>query len=147
LPEILVAVDGSKHSDRVVDFATDLAKKMSYSIVLVHVMKSAPHESEQMKEYERTEHFPDAYADYLQEIGSAVTSKYADKVKAQNVPCRTLSDFANPSEYILERSNEKGIELIVLGLKGLHNVGRIRSLGSVARRVIENASCPVIVVP
>ena len=147
MPEILVAVDGSKHSDKVVDVATDLAKKLSYSVVLVHVMRSSPQESEELREYERVEHFPDAYADYIREIGTAVTSKYADRVKSQGVACRTLSDFSNPSEYILDQSNEKGVELIVVGLKGLHNIGRIRSLGSVARRVIENSSHPVIVVP
>ena len=37
--------------------------------------------------------------------------------------------------------------MIVLGVKGLHGLARFRSMGSVARNVIENSPVPVLSVP
>ncbi|MDG6905860.1 MAG: universal stress protein [Nitrososphaerota archaeon] len=57
-----------------------------------------------------------------------------------------LTEFGNPVERIIEAARIQDARIIVMGLHGLHNVGLIRSLGSVTRRVIENASCPVLIV-
>jgi nucleotide-binding universal stress UspA family protein len=69
LNEILVAVDGSKHSFKVVNTACDLAKSLSAGILLVYVMHLPEEEPEGVEEFERVEQYPDAYADYLKELG------------------------------------------------------------------------------
>jgi nucleotide-binding universal stress UspA family protein len=35
----------------------------------------------------------------------------------------------------------------VIGVFGLHHLGRIRSLGSVSRRIVESSTIPVVLVP
>jgi nucleotide-binding universal stress UspA family protein len=52
----------------------------------------------------------------------------------------------NVAEEILKVAKKKKADLIVIGSQGLHGVGKIRSLGSVSRKVSELASCPVLIV-
>jgi nucleotide-binding universal stress UspA family protein len=52
----------------------------------------------------------------------------------------------NIAEEILKIAKKKTIDLIVIGSQGLHGIGKIKSLGSVSRKVSELASCPVLIV-
>jgi nucleotide-binding universal stress UspA family protein len=52
----------------------------------------------------------------------------------------------NIAEEILKVAKKKAIDLIVIGSQGLHGIGKIKSLGSVSRKVSELASCPVLIV-
>ena len=144
---IIVAVDGSKHSEKVVDVACNVAKELTSSIVLVHVLRSMPEEPEGVKAFEQTEHYEEAYKDYLQRLGEVVTTKLGNKIQSQGVSYTELTEIGNPVERILETAKDENALMIVMGLHGHHNVGRIRSLGSVSRTVIENSTCPVLVVP
>ena len=147
MQEILVAVDGSKQSEQVVDSAIDLAKRTSLPILLVYVMKDVREEPEAVKEFEKVEHFHDAYANYLKEIGDSVTGRMTERIEKSNISCRTIVELGNPAERILKIADDSKSSFVVVGLKGLHGVERIRSLGSVSRRIVENAHCPVMVVP
>lgn len=52
----------------------------------------------------------------------------------------------NTSDEILRAAKSKSVDLIVIGNQGLHGVSRIKSLGSVSRKVAEFAHCPVLIV-
>lgn len=52
----------------------------------------------------------------------------------------------NVAEQILKTAKDKKADLIVIGSQGLHGLGRIKSLGSVSRKVSEFADCPVLIV-
>jgi nucleotide-binding universal stress UspA family protein len=147
LNNILVAIDGSAHSEKVVDFACDVAKKESAGITLVYVIKNPAEESEEIKEYEKAEGYPDAYAEYLKEAGDNIMSKWTKEVESAGVSCKPLVEYGNPADRILETAKANNVGMIVLGLHGLHGLARLRSLGSVSRRVVEHSSCPVAVVP
>jgi nucleotide-binding universal stress UspA family protein len=146
MSELLVAVDGSKHSEKVVDSACQLAKDLTAPIVLLYVMRRMPEEPEGIKAFEESEHYDEAYAKYLADVGEEVTSKLTERIKAQNVSYDVSTEFGNPVDIILETAKLRKPRMIVLGLHGHRYVSRIRSLGSVARTVIENATCPVLVV-
>ena len=144
---IVVAVDGSKHCEKVVDVACGFAKDMNTSIVLIHVLRRMPDEPEGVRAFEESEHYKEAFANYLEDLGESVTTALAARVEKENVQCAVMTEVGNPVERIVETARLQNARIIVLGLHGLHNVGLIRSLGSVARRVIENAGRPVLVVP
>ncbi|MCL4518424.1 MAG: universal stress protein [Thaumarchaeota archaeon] len=139
---ILVAVDGSKYSDRVVDYSCGLAKKLSSKITLLYVSRYP----ELIEEYVSIEKSPEPQAERSVAIAEGVVSKLGDRVKNQGVPYEVVIESGNPATKILEKASEMKVDMIVVGLKGLHGVDEIRSLGSVARRVIESAQCPVVVV-
>lgn len=52
----------------------------------------------------------------------------------------------NIAEEILKVAKKKAVDLIVIGSQGLHGISKIKSLGSVSRKVSELASCPVLIV-
>ncbi len=145
--EILVAVDGSKHSFKVVDVACDLAKRLSAGILLVSVIQLPTREPEEVEQFERVEQYPDAYADYLKELSDDVTSKFTDEIQKAGVPVRATTPSGHPSAEILEVARVEQPEMIVIGVKGLHGLAVFKSMGSVARHVIENSTVPVLVVP
>ena len=147
MPNLVVAVDGSKHSERVVDAACEVAKQMGDSIILILILRGMPEEPEGVKAFEETEHYREAYTRYLESAGLALTRKLGERIESRGVQYTSMTEFGSPSDKILETAELQRASVIVMGLHGLHYVGRIRSLGSVSRTVIEKASCPVMVVP
>jgi len=142
--QILVAIDGSKHSEKIVNYAAGLAKKISGSITLVYVAPTygIP---EGYKDYARVENLSDS--DYYSAVGTQVLEKYSKTFLDQGVECEIVADVGNAAENILIAADTMKSDMIVVGLQGLHGLAKMRSLGSVARRVIENSSIPVITVP
>jgi len=52
----------------------------------------------------------------------------------------------NTAEEILKTAKQKLVDLIVIGSQGLHGISRIKTLGSVSRKVSELADCAVLIV-
>jgi nucleotide-binding universal stress UspA family protein len=145
--DILVAIDGSKHSTAVIDVATEIAKGMSLKILLVHVLKTLVDEDEGLLTFEKAEEYKDAYADYVQQYGQQLIEEFSHKIEQGGVSFRSVTPSGNPAGEIIEIARLEKVKMLVIGMKGHHGIGRIISLGSVARRVVENSPCPVVVVP
>lgn len=143
MTELLVCVDGSRKSKQVVDFATDFAKKLSANIVLVNVA-SDEGVPEGYAEYSSIENVD--LSSYYEAIGEAVLTKSREELESSGIPFKTLLDIGNPATRIVELAKARKSDMIIVGLSGLHGLNRIRSLGSVSRRILENAPCPVVVV-
>ena len=146
LNEILIAVDGSAKSKKVVETGCDLAKSLSADILLVCVGKMPEEVPEGLATFSKVERFPDAYAEYLQKLGTRITDEMVKCVEKKGMKCKTVNPTGNPSKVILDLAKTNKAKMIVVGLTGLHGLNRVRSLGSVARRIVENATCPVVVV-
>lgn len=52
----------------------------------------------------------------------------------------------NPVDSILKFMRGRKIDLIIMGSQGRHGIGKLRTLGSVSRKVTELATCPVMIV-
>lgn len=50
------------------------------------------------------------------------------------------------SDSILKFANQNKIDLIVIGSRGLHGIKKLAALGSVSRRISEEAKCPVMII-
>lgn len=145
--EILVAVDGSKHSLKIVDFACQIAKPLTAGIVLIYVMHIPDEEPKGVEMFEKVEHYSEAFSDYLQGLGEEVTGKLSDNVRKAGIPVRAITLEGNPAAEILNVADAEKPMMIVVGVKGLHGIARFRSIGSVSRNVIENSKVPVVTVP
>jgi nucleotide-binding universal stress UspA family protein len=145
--ELLVAVDGSDHSAKVVDYASELAKSLTCDILLVSVVHLPSQEPEAIAAFEKAEGYPDAYADYLRRLGDDVTAKLSQRIEKSGVKCRSIVPTGNAASEIVWIAERESAKMIVIGLKGLHGLAKISSLGSIARRVIENSTKPIVVVP
>lgn len=138
-----MAVDGSKYSDSVVDYACELASRMKEKLGLIYVSKNPDFVTEYIEYGGRA---PSANAQRTVSIAESVTSKLGEKIAGRGIEHELILDSGSPSEKIVSTAVERKCDLIVIGLKGLHGVERIRSLGSVSRRVVENSPCPVVIV-
>lgn len=142
LSEMLVAVDGSRHSEKIVDVACAFAKRMSVSIMLMYVSSYPDLVNEYIEMVGRN---PSPRAAQYVERAEEVTSKLFEKIQTEGIKCRVVLETGDPAEKIVRQAADDKADLIVVGFKGLHGVDKIRSLGSVARRVVENSSCPVLI--
>lgn len=141
---IVVAVDGSKHSEKVVDYAVSLAKALPAKIFLVNIPPdySIP---EGYKQYVKTEGVDPAT--YYEGVAKGTMESLGERIRREKVPFETITGSGSISRFVLNTAESRGASLIVVGLYGLHRVGKVRALGSNARRIIENCTVPVVSVP
>jgi nucleotide-binding universal stress UspA family protein len=139
--KILVAIDGSSESNRALDFALNLAQKYSAEVTLLTVVPSVfiPIPSLNVISSE-------AIADVsteLEKCFSVVMSKAKEKAKKIiSLQVFTELKHGNPDEVIIEMAEYGKFDLVVIGSRGY----RSYALGSVSSRVVEKATCPILIV-
>jgi nucleotide-binding universal stress UspA family protein len=144
LKKILVAVDGSKESKKTLNFALELAEIISAELELLTVVppvflssQSIPLlKSEAVVECARE----------LEAVSKKVLSdaqKEAQKKKPE-VKVSARLEKGVPDEKIVGRAELGKFGMIVMGSRGLG--GRVSALGSVSSRVVDKASCPIVIV-
>jgi nucleotide-binding universal stress UspA family protein len=143
---IVVAVDGSKHSDLALNHAIKLAKDQRAALRLLHVVDETP-------AYTTMGEIPYAVDDYRQSMragGRKVLAAAAARAKAGRVKSDTkLTVIAGLSTRVWEAVNKEAqrwrADLIVIGTHGRRGFDRFM-LGSVAEGVIRRAGAPVLVI-
>ena len=143
IEKILVAIDGSDHADRALNFAMALAQKFEAKILLLTVVPPLflPIPSLNVM---KSQAVTDALAE-LEQSFKAVLSKAERKAKElTGLKVFTRLERGNPDEVIVETAKIGNFDLIVVGSRGLGR--RDFALGSVSSRVAENATCPVLIV-
>ena len=132
---ILVAVDGSPKSEKTITIALDLAERYDSSVTIVHV-----------REYERYEGTdvdmgPPIPAD---ELVDQVVARFREKGIQTSGEIRRVSSGDTPQQ-IVEAAEAADAELIVLGSRGMSEFKSLL-LGGVANKVVQHATCPVLLV-
>ncbi|MGB9741460.1 MAG: universal stress protein [Candidatus Bathyarchaeia archaeon] len=145
ITKILVAIDGSEHADKALDFALDMAEKYSATITLVNVFQvpTVGYLGEPFA-------YPALLAEFTNElkgIHEQILSKALKKSEElkPNLKISTVLKEGRPSDKIVETAKEGNFDLIVMGHRGL---GKVKEffLGSVSDRVADEAHCPVLIV-
>ena len=128
IKKILCAVDLSEHSAAVAEYATMLAKGLGASIIVVYTAPS-------LSQYVGFHVPPNTIENFVGEIVSGA-EKSMDAFVAENFP---------GVEVIAREAEDRGADLIVMGTHGRKGIDRIL-FGSVAEKVVKNASMPVLTV-
>jgi len=143
--ELLVCVDFSDSTDRVVDAAAALARSTGLTARVVHIAAAEAELAGYDKEaFESST--PDARAGQLRsehDILSDLTERIRAAGATAGEPALVMGRTA---EEILRRADEGGAELIVVGSHGhggLHHL----LVGSTTDAVLRRARVPVVVVP
>jgi len=138
---ILVAVDGSDASARAVDVAVSVAEASGASVTCVLGWHVEIHEGVVV-----TERSSERWAAVEQRY-AALGHQVADPVAARHpgVDVDVVVRHGSPSKVVVDTATELEVDLVVVGSRGR---GGFRGLllGSVSRRVIEDAGCVVLVV-
>lgn len=69
-----------------------------------------------------------------------------ERCKSRGITASYKIAHGNIAKEILDYAKKKKVTIIVIGSQGLHGVGRLKSLGSVSRKVSEQAYCPVLII-
>ncbi|MEJ5293334.1 MAG: universal stress protein [Candidatus Methanosuratincola sp.] len=138
IKKILVPVDGSPVTVKVIDWACHFAKKFSSELILLHVVSIPPVSDVGGIQVAAKE---------LEEAGQSILNSAVKAAEERSVSPTALLDFSvgNAGMRIVQIAKEKSADIIVIGARGQ---SRIRALlmGSVANSVVNNAPCPVFVV-
>lgn len=141
---ILVAVDGSAHSKRALEFACDMASRYDASLHLLHVAEQP-------------------MTDHVLTLGAAsvmVSGTKADLTKAGRKVVEAATDIAkrrgcktvtsevasgDAAKAIINSAKSTGAGMIVMGSRGL---GELKGmlLGSVSHKVLHLAPCTCVTV-
>lgn len=137
---ILVPTDASEYSRRALKTALELARYVQAEVVLLHVSYT-----------------PQAYWGYTISYGITVTQEQLDQngelaldatligIDNEQVVINKRVESGHPVTIILEQIKKENIDLVIMGS---HGYGAIAGsvLGSVSQRVLQRASCPVLII-
>jgi nucleotide-binding universal stress UspA family protein len=131
---ILFAYDGSEESRRALRYAERLEADDS---VIVLSVATKLIEAPATSEFTEPGHDPERLRSELVTVREIMGDA--------GVKAEFISMIGNPAQEILNIAEWRHVELIVLGRQGLNAVARFL-MGSVADRVVQHATCDVLVV-
>ncbi|MBI5206001.1 MAG: universal stress protein [Nitrospirae bacterium] len=139
---ILIATDGSKHSDAAATEAVGIAKRCGSGLIVISVV---PSESSSPFDIVHSEMQKGLIADEELKVAENNVRKVKDPAEKEGIKTTGLVYSGRPYEAIIETAKEKKADLIVIGSHGRTALARLL-MGSVAERVIGTAECAVLVV-
>jgi nucleotide-binding universal stress UspA family protein len=147
--KILTAVDGSEHGWKALDLAIDIARQHGAQLVVLHVVPYEPM-PEALRAFAEAEHIPLAEEEgryhYARSLGDQLTRAAEARARGKqlsDVIGRTVE--GNPADQILAEAASEGVDMIVMGSRGLSDA-RALFLGSVSHKVANHAACTCVTV-
>jgi nucleotide-binding universal stress UspA family protein len=125
--KILVTLDGSALAEQVLPYVQGVATQFGSEVFLLNVPQSAAGESSFLQ--------MEQYLQGVQEV-----------LENAGIPTHTLITGTDPVPTILEVSQQKSVDLIMIATSGRGGIKRLL-LGSVADAVMRQAHCPVYIIP
>jgi len=159
ITKILVGVDGSKNSEKTLDYALEIAEKFSASILILNVFQPPPefgYQANMSTQFPASGYPQNAIGDQLnmsafikdlRKVHEAVLSKAAERVIKLKPMLKITTELkeGNTSSQIIETAINGGFDLIVVGHMGESGIKEFL-LGSTCEKVVHQARCPVLVV-
>ena len=140
LKTILAPLDFSDFSNNALDVAADLASRLGAELVLVSVVQAIPDLPAGVSIFKEGE-----YDQSLHDAAAKRLSNLAASLSAKNIKVRTEIGTANDvGMEIVRIAEDEHADMIVIATHGMTGWRRI-PFGSVAKKVVEEAGCPVLV--
>ena len=148
--KILVPHAGTSAGDLSLKHAIHIAKSSAAEIILLNVIENFPHipvlslHSSQAAKVKKE--FAQITKD-MKEVMEHEMSKRAQICQKQDVKSSQRVVTGLAAEEILKSIKSQKIDLVVMAKrKKLKGIKSLLSLGSVSRKIVENTSCPVLMI-
>jgi nucleotide-binding universal stress UspA family protein len=149
--KILLPHDGTEISDKALEKSKEFAKAFNAELYILHIIEHIPippslilgNERQWIAESRRSiaKKLKEGWLKMAKEKINPVLEKENIKFKI------TASTDEQPlSEQILKFASDNKVNLIIVGSKRLNKISKIKALGSVSRKISENADCPVMII-
>lgn len=146
--KILVPHAGTKAGNKALSHAKKLAKICNSEITILHIIEKIP-KPVMTFDYERAKWHKDlekAQAEMKKSMHSQFT-KIANDLKNEDVRVSVRVVDGYPDEEISRIANSDDYDCLVMAKRRkLPGIKAILKLGSVSRKVLEKASCPIILI-
>jgi len=150
MAKILVPHDGTEMSDKAFDKSLELAKAFNSKVIIMNVVDDTfvPPGTTMAFLNDKTslEEARTSIIKYLKQGAESFLRTRMEKAKNLGIDARFVLAIGSPATEIVNFADSEGIGLIVMGSRQLEKLEKIKGLGSVARNVSENASCPVMII-
>jgi nucleotide-binding universal stress UspA family protein len=147
---ILVPHDGSEMSDMAFDEAAKLAGIFDSLIILLYVVDERFAPPSALLAFIRDKTSLKAAKNALKKVlskgGEAMLQDRISKLKDKGIKARMEFKVGSPAKEIVQASQDARCDIIIMGSKSLRFGSKFKALGSVARKVAEEATCPVMLV-
>jgi nucleotide-binding universal stress UspA family protein len=135
--KILLAIDGSEHSTKVVDKAIEYARLLNAGIILVYCHEKFP--------VNLGEPYRDNQIAAILRESENLIEPFMQRLQSENIPVEDRLMEEPAGKMIPEIARIERCDLIVIGSRGLSNLTNL-IVGSVTSRVLQTAPCSVLVV-
>ena len=134
--KILVPLDGSKYSKKVIQYACDFSIAFDAEIILIYVVeKSMPVNLLDQKEYLKI----------LRKFGKKTLDNAKSILTKKQLDAKIILAQGNIVNEINKTAKKEKCDLIIVGNKGLGAVGRVL-LGSVSNKLAQSSACSLVIV-
>ncbi len=139
---ILVAIDLSSASQKILDKAKTLALALPAKVCLLHVVEYDPdflgnEPDSQDTSDQGPQEFPQEHKDLQKEV---------DELRESGIDTEGILTQGSIVDVILQKSKQLEIDIIIVGTHGHGGVHHM-IYGSVSEGVLRNSSCPILVIP
>ena len=159
IAKILVGVDGSKNSEKALDYALEIADKFSASILILNVFQPPPELGYQQNMFSQSsasrspqdtigdQSNLSAFIKDIRKVHEAILSKAAERAIRLKPMLKITTELkeGNIPSQIIETAATGGFDLIVVGHLGDSGIKEFL-LGSTSERVVHQARCAVLIV-
>jgi nucleotide-binding universal stress UspA family protein len=172
MERIMVALDGSEHSDKALDLASEIAARCGAELVLLHAVSDKPltDAERQMVEVEYLneigtslngfaveppgdpsiraqrilQHYADVARRFREVLGQRLMSRARARARDQGVrSVQNVLENGDPASCILRLAKGLHVDMIVLGSRGLGDAQGLL-MGSVSHKVAHLAECTCV---
>jgi nucleotide-binding universal stress UspA family protein len=136
---ILVAIDGSKMSNKALKSALQIAKERFSKVGVIHVEKNV-----MISENMTTDSIDEIYSKINHEV-DALFDEAKVLAEDEDLEIDTHYVMGDPAVQIVKTAEEGNYQLIVMGSRGLGAIKGI-VMGSVSYKVLQLSHCPVLII-
>lgn len=138
--KIMVGYDGSAHAKRALIRAAALASDHNAALTIVTITDMTVFSMAPM-----APGIPEEVYNSLVDDGKKTMSQALDLVKPKVPGCTGVAEEGNAAETILKLASDSGVDLIVVGRRGISGVERFL-IGGVSSAIAAHSKCDVLIV-
>jgi len=139
---IIVGVDGSDQSINATKVAASLARARGAELAIVTVVRPPEGWWGVVGSPPTAEALGDALSDAQQQVLDMTVAA----VDLEGINYDTFEEIGDPSQRLVEACERLDADLLVVGRRGAGFIKRV-VVGSVAKHLVDEAPCPVLIVP
>ncbi len=148
IESLLVAIDGSSHSLKAVEYASEIAGGCNAKLHILTVMRPQQSEkvSKELRNFAQLEHIAGGDLEAMNLLSNELLTHAEEIAQARGVADVVCSVKTGPvARTIVDVAKKRDADMIVIGSRGLGNI-EATLRGGVSHRVELLAKCPVLTV-